>query len=36
MGARGRERYLERFGWDSFYRSIQAEYSAILTAGFHR
>jgi glycosyltransferase involved in cell wall biosynthesis len=29
MGKRGRERYLERFSWEPFYRSILLEYSAV-------
>jgi glycosyltransferase involved in cell wall biosynthesis len=29
MGARVRERYLERFSWELFYRSILDEYSAL-------
>jgi glycosyltransferase involved in cell wall biosynthesis len=30
MGEQGRARYLALFGWDPFYRSILAEYSAIM------
>jgi glycosyltransferase involved in cell wall biosynthesis len=29
MGARGRERYLECFSWEPFYRSMLAEYSGL-------
>jgi glycosyltransferase involved in cell wall biosynthesis len=29
MGNRGRERFLNRFTWESFYRSIRTEYGAV-------
>jgi glycosyltransferase involved in cell wall biosynthesis len=33
MGSRGRERYMNLFSWEPFYRSIMTEYSAIAASG---
>ncbi len=33
MGARGRQRYLDRFTWELFYQTVLEEYSAIIAPG---